>query len=86
MAERLSRLGITPWLQPRGGFYLWCRLPEGLDSSEIAQAAVAEGIVLAPGNVFSVSQSAAGFMRFNVAHMLEPRIYQVLANTLKRTA
>lgn len=86
VAERLSRLGITPWLQPRGGFNLWCRLPEGLDSSEIAQAAVAEGVVLAPGNVFSVSQSAAGFMRFNVAHMLEPRIYQVLANTLKRTA
>lgn len=85
-ADRLARLGIEPWLTPRGGFYLWCRLSEGLDSGDLAQAAVAEGVVLAPGNVFSVSQTAAGFMRFNVAHMLEPRVYQVLGEVLKRAA
>ena len=82
-ADRLSRLGIEPWLLPRGGFNLWCRLPEGRDSGEVAQAAVAEGIVFAPGNVFSVSGAAAGFMRFNVAHMQDPRIYRVLADALK---
>ena len=82
-ADRLSRLGIEPWLLPRGGFNLWCRLPEGHDSGEVAQAAVAEGIVFAPGNVFSVSGAAAGFMRFNVAHMQDPRIYRVLADALK---
>jgi len=85
-ADRLARLGVESWLTPRGGFYLWCRLPEGLDSGDVAQAAVAEGIVLAPGNVFSVSQTAARFMRFNVAHMLEPRVYQVLGEALKRAA
>jgi len=83
-ADRLARLGITPWLEPRGGFYLWCELPEGLDSAQVAQAALAEGVVLAPGNVFSVSQSAGRFMRFNVAHMLEPRVYQVLGKALIR--
>ncbi|WP_440980909.1 PLP-dependent aminotransferase family protein [Shinella sumterensis] len=83
-AERLSRLGIEPWLMPRGGIYLWCRLPERLDSGEVAQAALAQGVVLAPGNVFSVSQSAGTFMRFNVALMLEPRIYTVLADVMKR--
>jgi DNA-binding transcriptional MocR family regulator len=83
-AERLSRLGIEPWLMPRGGIYLWCRLPEGLDSGEVAQAALAQGVVLAPGNVFSVSQSAGNFMRFNVALMIEPRIYTVLADVMKR--
>ncbi|WP_337181141.1 PLP-dependent aminotransferase family protein [Shinella sp.] len=84
-AERLHRLGIEPWLLPRGGFNLWCRLPEGLDSALVAQAAVSEGVVLAPGNVFSLSQGAAGFMRFNVAHMLEPRVYDVLARAMKAT-
>ncbi|OJU84812.1 MAG: GntR family transcriptional regulator, partial [Shinella sp. 65-6] len=83
--ERLHRLGIEPWLLPRGGFNLWCRLPEGLDSALVAQAAVAEGVVLAPGNVFSLSQGAAGFMRFNVAHMQEPRVYEVLARAMKAT-
>lgn len=83
-ADRLFRLGIEPWLMPRGGIYLWCRLPEGLDSGEVAQAALAQGVVLAPGNVFSVSQSAGNFMRFNVALMVEPRIYTVLADVTKR--
>ena len=75
---RLHDLGIEPWLQPRGGFYLWCRLPEGTDSAELAQTAVARNVVLAPGNVFSPSQTASAFMRFNVAHMADPRIHAVL--------
>jgi DNA-binding transcriptional MocR family regulator len=83
-ADRLHRLGIEPVLLPRGGFNLWCRLPEGMDSTPVAQAAVVEGVVFAPGNVFSVSQGAAGFMRFNVAHMIEPRVYSVLEAAMKR--
>lgn len=84
VAERLARLGIEPWLMPRGGFNLWCRLPEGVDSAGTAQAAVAEGVVLAPGNVFSVSQSAVRHMRFNVAHMHEPGIYEALAAAMRK--
>jgi dimethylglycine dehydrogenase len=47
--------------------FLWCRLPEGLDAADIARRALADNVVLAPGNAFSLSQTAAGFMRFNVA-------------------
>lgn len=82
-ADRLLRLGIEPWLSPRGGFYLWCRLPQGLDSARLAQAAMAENVVLAPGNVFSPSQSAGNFMRFNVAHMADPRVYAVLKTAME---
>lgn len=83
-ADRLQRLGVEPWLLPRGGFYLWCRLPEGIDSTELAQAAFADGMVLAPGNVFSPSQGAERFMRFNVAHMTEPGIYDRLAAVMSK--
>ncbi|TDS90486.1 PLP-dependent aminotransferase family protein [Erwinia rhapontici] len=79
--ERLSALGITPWMVPRGGFYLWCRLPEGVDSALIAQHCREEGVVLAPGNVFSVSQSATAYLRFNVAH-LNARVYRVLQQAI----
>lgn len=79
--ERLAELGIVPWMIPRGGFYLWCRLPEGIDSARIAQRCREEGVVLAPGNVFSVSQSAAAFLRFNVAH-LNARVYRVLRQAI----
>ena len=67
VAGQLEGLGIRPWMLPRGGFYLWCRLPDGRDAAEVAKAALREQVVLAPGNVFSVSQSATDLMRFNVA-------------------
>lgn len=79
--ERLTALGVIPWIVPRGGFYLWCRLPEGVDSALIAQRCREEGVVLAPGNVFSVSQSATAYLRFNVAH-LNDRVYRVLQQAI----
>lgn len=84
-AARLAPLGITPWLLPRGGFYLWCRLPDGLDSGPIAQYCAAENILLAPGNVFSPSQSAGAFMRFNVAHLDDPRVFTALERAMAET-
>jgi len=78
VAQKLAPLGIEPWLMPRGGFYLWCKLPEGVDSTEMAQRALLEGVVLAPGNVFSVGQSKGQFMRFNVSQMGPPRVYGAL--------
>ena len=81
-ADKLRRLGLEPWLMPRGGFYLWCRLPDGQDSAALARAALAENVVLAPGNVFSVSQTASAYMRFNVAQSAPPRIWDVLARAL----
>jgi len=81
-AARLARLGIEPWLFPRGGFYLWCRLPDGRDGATVARRALVEGVVLAPGNVFSVSQSAGGYLRFNVTQSAHPRTLQALRNAL----
>jgi DNA-binding transcriptional MocR family regulator len=83
-AEKFKRIGITPWLMPRGGYQLWCHLPEGCDSAELARAALEENVVLAPGNVFSVTQSAAGMMRFNVAHCDDPRLMPVLQRALSQ--
>ncbi|KOF16842.1 GntR family transcriptional regulator [Ensifer adhaerens] len=78
-AARLAAVGITPWIEPQAGMFLWCRLPEGLDASELAQKALAHDIVLAPGNAFSHSGSAAGFLRFNVAQSTDERLFRVLA-------
>jgi DNA-binding transcriptional MocR family regulator len=83
-ADRLMQIGIEPWLAPRGGFYLWSRLPVGIDSAQLAQATIEEGIVLAPGNVFSISQAASGFMRFNVAHMQDESIYTTIARAMSK--
>ena len=81
--SRLEALGIEPWIIPRGGFFLWCRLPKGADAARVARAAMAEKVILAPGNVFSVTQTASEFMRFNVAQMGDVRVYDILGRALK---
>ncbi|WP_439496527.1 PLP-dependent aminotransferase family protein [Bosea sp. (in: a-proteobacteria)] len=81
---RLKALGIEPWLEPRAGMFLWCRLPDGLDAAEIAQRVLLENIVLAPGNAFSLSQSAGGFLRFNVAQSSDPRLIRALEAAMRR--
>lgn len=78
IAGKLQELGMELWLMPRGGFYLWCRLPEGVQAVDVARKALAEDIVLAPGDVFSVSESASGFLRFNVAQSSDPRIWNMM--------
>lgn len=80
-SARLVAMGITPWLMPRGGFYLWCALPQGRDASDIARAAMRRNVVLAPGNIFSPAQTAAGFMRFNVSQMHDPA-WEVVAQVM----
>jgi len=81
-AGRLEPLGIRPWIMPRGGFYLWCRLPDGQNSAALARRAVSENVVLAPGDVFSVSQTASAFLRFNVAQAGNPHIFAVLRRAM----
>ena len=53
-----------------------------MDSSSLAKSALADGVVLAPGNVFSPSLSKGNFMRFNVSQM-ENRAFGVLETALR---
>jgi hypothetical protein len=41
-------------------------------------------VVLAPGDVFSVSRSASALMRFNVAQSRDPRVIQSLRRAIGR--
>ncbi|OLP44453.1 GntR family transcriptional regulator [Rhizobium oryziradicis] len=82
VTARLAPLGITPFLRPRAGMVLWCQLPSGVDSAALARHCLQDDVVLAPGNVFSQSQTAGQFMRFNVAQMNDERIYRSLMRGL----
>src|SRR5947209_3825544 len=84
VARRLKSVGIEPWLEPEAGMFLWCSLPQGVDAAELANAALAEKIVLAPGNVFSLSQSAQGSMRFNISQSQDKRLFDFLRAHVRR--
>lgn len=76
--RRLNQAGLTLKANPAGGMFVWAQLPGKLDAADIAQRALAKNVVLAPGNVFSVSQSCTSMLRFNVSQSLTPRIFQTL--------
>ncbi|MBZ9677270.1 PLP-dependent aminotransferase family protein [Mesorhizobium sp. ES1-1] len=87
MAEtgtRLKSIGITPWIDQPAGLFLWCSLPDGVDAAEIARRALADNVVLAPGNAFSLSGTASRFLRFNVAQCADERIFRVLEAAMSR--
>ncbi|MEI9431809.1 aminotransferase-like domain-containing protein [Mesorhizobium sp. Cs1299R1N3] len=48
---------------PPGGFILWIELPHSVDSLELAQACLAENIVVAPGKMFSVTDNFSHCVR-----------------------
>ena len=81
--EQLQPLGITPWIEPRAGMFVWCRLPDGIDAAVVARRMLERKIVLAPGNAFSHTKSASGFLRFNVAQCANQRIFSELARLMK---
>lgn len=57
--------------------FLWCQRPDHIDAAELTRKALIANIVLAPGNAFSVSQTAAEFMRFNVTQVNEDALAQL---------
>ncbi|MFS2151598.1 PLP-dependent aminotransferase family protein [Rhizobium sp. Rhizsp42] len=83
VSARLKNLGIVPWLEPQAGMFLWCRLPDGIDAADVARAALERDVVLAPGNAFSLSQTATDFMRFNVSQTEDPKVFEVLCEAMQ---
>lgn len=51
--------------QPEGGFVLWVELPPGVDGIEVYQAALAAGIRVAPGTLFSTGNAYDGYLRLS---------------------
>ncbi|MGE9271219.1 MAG: PLP-dependent aminotransferase family protein [Verrucomicrobiales bacterium] len=60
--------------QPKGGFFLWVQLPNGVDALDLFQLADAEGIHIAPGQIFCPYASLGNRIRLSCGHPLEGRI------------
>jgi DNA-binding transcriptional MocR family regulator len=55
----------TRLTRPAGGFVLWVEMPESVDALRLHELALAEGISIAPGPIFSASGKYRNFMRLN---------------------
>ena len=58
-------LPLTIPLIPEGGMFLWARLPEGLDSGELARCGLEQGIAIVPGKAFFANGEGGRFIRIN---------------------
>lgn len=81
---KLKSIGIEPWIEPKAGIFVWCRLPEGIDAAKIAQFCLNREVILAPGNAFSQAQSADQFIRFNITQSNHDYIYKTLTEALQQ--
>ena len=87
--HQLEKLNIEPWIIPKAGIFIWCKLPNGIDASELSKLCLAQDVILAPGKSFSQSDKATQFMRFNVAQCIDKKVFDVLEqglNQLKQSA
>lgn len=64
--------------RPAGGYFLWVELPEGVDALEIHRHALALGISVAPGPIFSAKRGFTNCLRLNYGHLWDARIEQAL--------
>ncbi|MEQ8205814.1 MAG: PLP-dependent aminotransferase family protein, partial [Woeseia sp.] len=73
-AERMAALiaeyfpAETRTSQPVGGSVLWLELPRNVDSEELFDRAVAQGISIAPGLIFSPRTRYRNFVRLSFGH------------------
>ncbi len=65
--------------RPRGGYFLWFELPSRVDSLALYRQALAEGISLAPGPIFSAQQGFRNCIRLNCGHPWDARSEAAMA-------
>jgi DNA-binding transcriptional MocR family regulator len=82
--RQMERVGLTVPVAPPAGMFVW--VDTGRDTNVLAERAMAQGILLAPGSLFSPSQLPSTFMRLNVAAMQDPAIWRFLDKALSKNS
>ncbi|MBN2200769.1 PLP-dependent aminotransferase family protein [bacterium] len=76
MTEALKALmpeGVK-WNAPKGGFYLWLQLPEGMNATALLEIAAARGAVFVVGRAFDPEGQKDDCLRLSFSHTPEERI------------
>jgi DNA-binding transcriptional MocR family regulator len=70
----LGGMGAEVFVRPTHSLFIWARWPGFADAHALAQAMLAQNIVMAPGNIFSVNgQAVSPWSRCNPHAVLDPR-------------
>ena len=67
---------IARWTDPEGGFFLWVTLDNGVDTTELFERALAEGVAFIPGSAFSPTSRFTDALRLCFASTPPDRIHE----------
>jgi DNA-binding transcriptional MocR family regulator len=81
VVKAFESAGLELFVESDAGMFLWARFPHIEDSMVLAERALNEGLMLAPGNVFRPHLERSPWMRFNVAVCDDPRVQPWLERT-----
>jgi GntR family transcriptional regulator / MocR family aminotransferase len=62
------------WNIPKGGFFIWVRLPDGISIRELYLAAIGAGVAFAPGPMFFPGEPAYPAFRLSFSQRTEEQI------------
>jgi 2-aminoadipate transaminase len=62
------------WSQPKGGFFIWATLPDGLSDTEVLVRALEHGVVFVAGSAFHVDGSGHNTIRLSFSAPTPERI------------
>lgn len=80
--RQLERAGLRVDIAAGAGMFLW--VDAGCDTTVLTEKALEQGILLAPGSLFSPNQLPSRRMRMNVATMGDPAVLRFLEGELGR--
>ena len=69
LADELPGANFTP---PQGGYFIWVRLPDGLDAAAVSREAASHGVSFVAGSSFGARQDAYARLAFS-----SPRLDQI---------
>ncbi|MBN2414012.1 PLP-dependent aminotransferase family protein [candidate division KSB1 bacterium] len=76
------------WTKPRGGFYIWVKLPEIIDATDILKKSIKSGAVFVIGQTFDPLGKKNNCFRLAFSHTPEDRIEEgikIIASALKES-
>ncbi|HEY0064192.1 MAG TPA: PLP-dependent aminotransferase family protein [Telluria sp.] len=80
--RQMEKAGLRVDVAPPAGMFVW--VDAGCDTNVLTEKAMAEGLLLAPGSLFSPSQLPSTRMRLNVATVQAPTLWEFLERHLHR--
>ncbi|MFD1095354.1 aminotransferase-like domain-containing protein [Salegentibacter chungangensis] len=78
---------VITWNEPKGGFYIWLKLPPQIKSTDIFKETVAKGVVFVTGRTFDPVSKKDDRLRLSFSNMPKEQIETgviILSETIKR--